>query len=54
MKRDDYFESILTIFKSSIILRGSWSIIVNWLMPKIKSLQVKLAQIRERSVPPAF
>jgi len=29
-------ESILTNFKSSIVLKGSWGSSVNWLKPKIK------------------
>jgi hypothetical protein len=30
------FESILTSFKLSIIIRGSWGGSVNWLKPEIK------------------
>jgi len=36
MKQDDYIELISTTFESSIIFRGSWGSIVNWLEPKIE------------------
>jgi len=37
------FESILTTSKSSIIFRGSWGSIVNWLEPKIEPPSRNLA-----------
>jgi len=37
------FESILTTFKLSIIFRGSWGSINNWLEPKIKPLSGNFA-----------
>jgi len=36
LKQDDYFESILTTSKLSIIFRGSWGRFEKWLEPKIK------------------
>ena len=36
MKRDDYFESILTTFKVSVIFLGSWGSSGNWLKSKTK------------------
>jgi len=44
MKQDfDIFESILTTFKSSIVLRGSWGSNVNWLKPEINPQLANLA-----------
>jgi len=37
------FESILTFFKSSFILRGSWGNCENWLEPKIEPPSANLA-----------
>jgi len=34
-KQDDYFRVDSAILKLSIIFRGSWGSIVNWLEPKI-------------------
>ncbi len=38
-----FFESIFTTFKLSIIFRGSWGSIENWLEPKIEPLSGNLA-----------
>jgi len=43
MKRDEYFKSIFTTFKSSIIFRGSWGSGVNWLEPKTEPPSANLA-----------
>jgi len=37
------FGLILTAFKSSIIFRGSWGSIENWLKPKIEPPSANLA-----------
>jgi len=42
-KRDDYFRSILTTFKSNVVFRGTWDSSVNWLEPKIEPLSGNLA-----------
>jgi hypothetical protein len=42
-RRVAFFESILTTFKLSIILKGSWGSGVNWLKPKIETSLIKFS-----------
>jgi len=46
MNREDYFESILITFKSSVSFRGRWGSSINLLKTKIKPPYVNLARTK--------
>jgi hypothetical protein len=43
------FEYVMTIFKASIIFRGSWGTSKNWLEHKVKPLKTNLACLNKRN-----